>query len=384
LRPILGPVLLAVLAAARPPASGADPGTGADVARVISPLMKQWGIPGMAIGLAREGRTQVFTFGVTCLETGQPVSPETLFEIGSVTKTFTATLAAYAEEKGALSLADPVARFLPELRGTPFGAVPLVHLGTHTPGGLPLQVPASVTSLEQMFTFFKAWKPASAPGTLRTYSNPGVGALGLCAARSLGREVGPLLEEDLLPALGLHHSYLHVPAAQQGHYAQGYTTEGRPVRLTAGVFWEQTYGIKTTAGDLLIYLEENLGLLTVDDPRLARGLLATHTGYIRSGPLTQDLIWEQYAMPVSLEALLQGNSAEMLSTARPATALSPPLAPHPKVWINKTGSTSGFGAYVAFIPSERLGIVLLANKSYPIPDRVRAAYSILAQVHPAH
>ncbi|HEY1765340.1 MAG TPA: class C beta-lactamase [Opitutaceae bacterium] len=350
------------------------------VAQVIPPLMRQQGIPGMAVGVTLDGRPQVFAFGTADRAARQPVSPETLFEVGSVTKTFTATLAAYAQEAGALSLSDPVERFLPELKGTPFGALKLVHLGTHTSGGLPLQVPASVGTLSQMLAYFRSWRPAAAAGTLRTYSNPGVGAFGLTAARSLGRDFGPLIEAELLPGLGLHHTYLRVPAGLQATYAQGYGSDGAPVRMTPGVFWEEAYGIKTTVGDLLHFLEENLGVAAIGDPRLARAVQATHTGYFRAGPLTQDLMWEQYAMPVALGTLLEGNGAELILNPAPATALVPPLAPRGDVWINKTGSTSGFGVYVAFVPQARLGIVLLANKNYPIPERIKAAYAIQSRL----
>jgi beta-lactamase class C len=70
----------------------------------------------------------------------------------------------------------------------------------------------------------------------------------------------------------------------------------------------------------------------------------------------------------------------MLLDPHPVTAVAPPEKPREDVWINKTGTTNGFGAYVAFIPARRCGVVLLANQNYPIPDRVTTAYRILSSV----
>ncbi|MDN8716044.1 hypothetical protein Q0M92_14370, partial [Staphylococcus aureus] len=77
-------------------------------------------------------------------------------------------------------------------------------------------------------------------------------------------------------------------------------------------------------------------------------------GYFRAGPLTQDLIWEQYPYPVALPTLLECNAPKMLFNATPASAIKPPLAPNSNTWINKTGSTNGFSTYVAFVPAKRI------------------------------
>jgi len=96
--------------------------------------------------------------------------------------------------------------------------------------------------------------------------------------------------------------------------------------------------------------------------------------------MTQDLIWEQYRCPARLDQLLAGYSVKIALEPNPAISLDPPLAPRDEAWINKTGSTNGFGSYVAFVPARQFGIALLANKNYPIEARIKAAYEIFRQI----
>lgn len=346
------------------------------VTRNVAPLMKQFAIPGMAIGIVADGQPYVFDYGVMSTQTGQPVTGDTLFEIGSVSKTLTATLASDAQEGGELALSDPAGKYLPALQGKPFGGVTLLELGTHTPGGMPLQVPDSIRDDAGLMRYLGAWRPAYAPGTRRTYSNVAIGMFGLLTAKALHRDFAGLMEQRLFPALGMTHTYIDVPAARQADYAQGYTQDGKPIRMTGGMLWQPAYGVRTTAADLLRFVQANMGLVETA-PRLQRALERTHTGYFRAGPFTQDLIWEQYPYPVALPTLLAGNAPPMLHDATPATELEPPLAPRPDTWINKTGSTNGFSTYVAFVPAKRLAIVMLANRSFPIEDRVKTAYRIV-------
>src|SRR3546814_9285079 len=112
--------------------------------------MREYSVPGMAISVTDHGQQKFYNFGIASKATRKPVTSDTLFEIGSVSKTFTATLAAYAQALGQLSLDDSPARYLPELRGSSLEKVSLVHLGTHTAGGFPLQVPDSITNQRQL------------------------------------------------------------------------------------------------------------------------------------------------------------------------------------------------------------------------------------------
>lgn len=345
----------------------------------IQPVMAKYGIPGMAVGITVAGKPYVFTYGVTSTATRQPVTRDTLFEIGSISKTFTATLASYAQVTGDLSLSDNTSKYLPALQGSKFGNVSLLNLGTHTPGGLPLQVPDDIKNNDELMQYFKDWRPAYKPGAYRTYSNVGIGTLGLITARSMRQDFATLMEQRLFPGLGMKSSYIHVPKSDMANYAQGYTRQDKPIRMDAGVLSSEAYGVKTTAPDMIHFVEDNINPVGLDK-QVQRAITETHTGYFQAGPMTQDLIWEQYPYPVTLNALLDGNSSAMALHATPVTKINPPENPRGDVWINKTGSTNGFGAYVAFVPEKRLGIVILANKNYPNDAKVTAAFKILTAI----
>jgi beta-lactamase class C len=197
----------------------------------------------------------------------------------------------------------------------------------------------------------------------------------------MGEEFRLLAQRRLFPALGLKHTFIDIPASELPEYAWGYSDKGEPIRMKTGMLWHEAYGVRTTASDLLRFVEENIDASSLP-VALGQAIMETHTGYFDTGSMIQDLIWEQYPYPVTLASLRQGNSYKMIFDPMPVRAIVPPEAPRSNVWINKTGSTNGFGAYAAFVPSKRLGIVLLANKNYPIPDRVEAAYRVLSALAP--
>ena len=344
---------------------------------VIQPLMKQQDIAGMAVAITHNGQRQFFNYGVASKDTRKTVTDQTLFEVGSVSKTFTATLGAYAQAQGKLQLSDSVGGHAPELRGSALENVRLLDLATYSAGGLPLQFPDDADHPDRMFSYYQTWKPLYPASTQRLYSNPSIGLFGYLAARSLGQPFDDVMQQTLMPGLGLKRSYVRVPQDQLGRYAQGYAKDGKPVRVGPGALDSEAYGVKTSSADLIRFVEANLRPQTLDEP-LRQAIATTHTGFYRVGQMNQGLGWEFYPAPFTLEDLLAGNTPQMALAPQKVEALSPPRPAPDGSWINKTGSTNGFGAYAAFVSGKDLGIVILANKNYPIEERIKAAHKILA------
>ncbi|WP_028942081.1 class C beta-lactamase [Pseudomonas vranovensis] len=376
---ILAAATLMIVAAPALAAPLADAQLESTVSAAIRPLMQQQAIAGMAVAISVEGKQHYFNFGVASKQTEQPVTADTLFEIGSVSKTFTATLAGFAQASGALSLSDTASKHWPALKGTALDGITLLNLGTYSAGGLPLQFPDEVKAPSDLLGYYTHWKADYAPGTHRLYSNPSLGLFGYLAARSLNAPFADLMQKQLLPQMGLQHTFIQVPTEQLSHYAQGYNKDDQPVRVGPGPLDAEAYGLKTTSADLLHYLELNMRP-KAQSPVLERTLAITQTGYYRVGEMIQGLGWEMYRYPVSLDQLLKGNTNEMALQPQPVTWLKPIRVPQPDTWLNKTGSTNGFGAYVAFVPSKNIAIVLLANKNYPNAERIKAAHAILGAV----
>ncbi|PLR63368.1 class C beta-lactamase [Pseudomonas sp. QC2] len=343
----------------------------------VEPLMQQQGIAGLSVAVVNKGKVQYFNYGVANKDKQQPVTQDTLFEIGSVSKTFTATLGGYAEASGKLQLSDKASQHLAALKGSAFDRISLLQLATYTPGGLPLQFPDAADNADAMIGYFQHWKPAYAPGAQRLYSNPSIGLFGYLSAQSLGQPFNTAMEKTLLPKLGLKNTYVSVPADKADAYAQGYDKQDKPVRVGPGALDGEAYGIKTSTQDLAHYVMVNMHPQTLEKP-LQQAIATTHTGYYTVNGMTQGLGWESYPYPITLQALMDGNSTPMAMEPHNVKWLHPAQAQPANVLYNKTGSTGGFGAYVVYVPSRDIGVVMLANKNYPNAERVKVAHAILS------
>ncbi len=339
----------------------------------FKPLLDKYDVPGMAVGVIQNNKKYETYYGLQSVQDKKAVSSSTIFELGSVSKLFTATAGGYAKTKGTISFKDTPGKYWKELKNTPIDQVNLLQLATYTSGNLGLQFPDEVQTDQQVLTFFKDWKPKNSIGEYRQYSNPSIGLFGKVVALSMNKPFDQVLEKTIFPDLGLKHSYVNVPKTQMQNYAFGYNQENQPIRVNPGPLDAPAYGIKSTLPDMLKFIHANLNPQKYPAD-IQRAINETHKGFYQVGTMYQALGWEEFSYPAPLQTLLDSNSEQTVMKPNKVTAIS--KEPSVKMF-HKTGSTNGFGTYVVFIPKENIGLVMLTNKRIPNEERIKAAYAVL-------
>ncbi|EKR6165563.1 beta-lactamase, partial [Escherichia coli] len=275
-----------------------------------------------------------------------------------------------------IKLSDPATKYWPELTAKRWNGITLLHLATYTAGGLPLQVPDEVKSSSDLLRFYQNWQPAWAPGTQRLYANSSIGLFGALAVKPSGLSFEQAMQTRVFQPLKLNHTWINVPPAEEKNYAWGYR-EGKAVHVSPGALDAEAYGVKSTIEDMARWVQINLKPLDINEKTLQQGIQLAQSRYWQTGDMYQGLGWEMLDWPVNPDIIVNGSDNKIALAARPVKAITPPTPAVHASWVHKTGATGGFGSYVAFIPEKELGIVMLANKNYPNPARVAAAWQIL-------
>nr|AMJ36788.1 beta-lactamase [uncultured bacterium] len=237
------------------------------VERTVTPLMNAQAIPGMAVAVIYQGQPHYFTFGKADVAANKPVTPQTLFELGSISKTFTGVLGGDAIARGEIALGDPVAKYWPELTGKQWQSIRMLDLATYTAGGLPLQVPDEVKSSSDLLRFYQNWQPAWAPGTQRLYANSSIGLFGALAVKPSGLSFEQAMQTRVFQPLKLTHTWINVPSAEEKNYAWGYR-EGKAVHVSPGALDAEAYGVKSTIEDMARWVQSNLKPLDITEKTL--------------------------------------------------------------------------------------------------------------------
>jgi CubicO group peptidase (beta-lactamase class C family) len=304
---------------------------------------------GMAVCVVTPNHQRLVAYGRERLGDLRPVTAETVFEIGSITKVFTALLLADMARRGEMGLDDPVARHLPadfrlpELAGRP---ITLADLATHTSGlpswppfpGTPLS-PSWLNNIAQFSSEdFKAWlanfHPEPHPPTAAGwwYSNSGYTLLGMALAHRGGESFETLLQARVIKPMGLHDTTFRPTAAMEPRLAQGHDASLKPVPpLDIGIF-SPAGALRSTPRDL---------------SRFAASILPGSGA--RIAPDEQLLLTVQRSVP-----WIGGKQAlgwEVLDDPGGA-------------FMSKDGVTFGQAASMVFDPDRRVAIMVFSN-SFP-------------------
>jgi CubicO group peptidase (beta-lactamase class C family) len=204
------------------------------------------GAPGLTLALAnRDGLIRVSTYGFADTKSGSRVVPETMFEIGSISKSFVALALLQLHEEGKLDLTKPIIEYLPWLTiDTKFAPVTTHHILSHTAGlpGVPLLLDAM---LSELWTSYP-------PGQRFLYSNTGYNILGFLLEALDKRPFAESLRARLLEPLGMSASVPIITNDTRRKMAVGYEplNEGRPYPLHGTLAEAQWLEMDMAAGSI--------------------------------------------------------------------------------------------------------------------------------------
>ena len=238
-----------------------------EIERLFQSWMERFQPPGAVFGVIIDGELAfVKAAGVREKTNNRPVTPETVFRIASMTKSFTAMAIMKLRDEGKLSLEDPVSRYVPEIATLSYPTsdsqvLNIRHLLTHSEG-FPEDNPWGDRQLAQSDKTMRDWMRSgipfsTSPGTAFEYSNYGFAILGQIVARASGRPYEDYVRDNILRPLGMNASTFEMSAVPHEHIAPGYRRENniwKPEPILAHGSFGAMGGLWTNAHDLARYV----------------------------------------------------------------------------------------------------------------------------------
>ena len=295
------------------------------------------GLVGLSVAIARDGAVALAKgYGMRSLADRSPVTDDTMFAIGSVTKQFTCACVFLLAEDGKLAILDKVAKYYPNL--TRAGDITLLDLMNHV-SGYPDYYPLDFVDLrmlkpvavDEVIRLYGTGKLDFEPGSRYSYSNTGYLILGRIVEKVSGQAFGEFLNRRILKPLGLANT-AYQPDVRGGRFALGHTTFAlsppEPAVPEANGWIGSAGAIYSTAGDL------------------AKWDIALITGKV--------LRPESYKVMTSPRILADGRSTGYgcgLSISERGG----------KTVLSHNGAVAGFLAYNTMVPDDKTAVVLISN-----------------------
>ena len=310
----------------------------------------------LVFGVVDGDKTEVVAFGT--LDSGKAPDGDTVYEIGSITKTFTATLLTRAVLSGRVTLDTPVAQLLPDFKipsrggkDITLGLLATQHSGLpRLPSNLRPKDPANPYAdydAAKLKAFLAGYELPRDPGVSYEYSNLGFGLLGYALAQLDRAPYGAVTNEAILKPLGMTMSSAAFTGDMRAHLAPGHDDTGKAAKNWDFDALAGTGAIRSTANDMLRYLKANMG---IDQSPLAPAM-----------------------------KLAQAPRRDMGKTERIGLAWM--TTDKGIVWHN--GGTYGYRSFLGFTADGRRGVVILTNTAVDADDLGFATLDANAPLAPA-
>jgi|GEM_PF-222313 len=308
----------------------------------------RWNVPGIAAGIVQDGHIEIVTAGFANLETKQPVTPDTVFQIGSVSKIYTATLAQILAEEGILDLEEKIVTYLPDFTLADAGAAKqiTVRQALSHQGGFEGDIfddqGLGDDALEKSVASAKTWKQWVQPGELWFYNNAGFYLVGRVIEVLTGKPFETVMREKLLDPAGLNNTMLFTHEAILHPHAVGHNLKDRKGEYTIA----QPYAIPRhaaaagyiiqTVGDLLRFAQIHLNGGEIDGVRI---------------------LSEARVKDMQVPQIKASNFADHYATSWALEGIGGATI------VQHGGSTNGFRAHLDLLPESGFAVAVLTNGS---------------------
>jgi serine-type D-Ala-D-Ala carboxypeptidase/endopeptidase len=309
----------------------------------------------LVFAVADGDKIEVVAFGR--LDNGKSPDGDTVYEIGSITKTFTATLLAEAVLAGRVTLDTPVARLLPEFKipSRDGREITLGELAMQN-SGLP-RLPSNIRpknpenpyadyDAPKLKAFLSGYELPRDPGAAYEYSNLGFGLLGYALAHASNTTYGEMTAEGIFKPLGMTMSGTVLTEAMRAHLAPGHIASGATVKNWDFDALAGAGAIKSTANDMLRYLRANMG--------------------VGASPLAAAMQFAQQPRSSAVGAMRIG-----LAWMTTESGIA---------WHN--GETGGYAGFIGFTADRRRGVVVLTDTGTLVDDLGFASLDPGAEIAP--
>jgi CubicO group peptidase (beta-lactamase class C family) len=332
-----------------------------EVDSASQPYISMLHTTGLSIGILVNGKTFFYGYGETAKGNGQLPNEHNMYEIGSISKTFTATLLADAVEKGKVKLDDPASKYFPdsipdlEYQGLP---VTLKSLSNHS-SGIPRMPsnfhpsdnnnPYKDYSDQDLYRFYKTFKLDRKPGAEYEYSNLAAATLGVILEKVYKKTYQDLIVEIICDPLGMNETREFIRKNDSIRFVKGYNEEGNYNSQWDFEAMAPAGSIRSTASDMLIYANAQLGK---GPAALEKAIQLTHEKTFSNGAVNTALAWH-YIKPGKDEVIFHN------------------------------GGTGGFRTYLAVNLEKKFAVVVLSNTAISVDEMGNAIMKSLEENPPA-